>query len=67
MKLLILSKNDQGRIAEKIMELGNVAAGALIFGQVLSGNGYRMDIASLGFFALLITYSVSIIMIRKKL
>jgi hypothetical protein len=66
MRFPILTQNDQSRIAKKVMELGNVGAGALIFGQALSGNQYRLDLATLGFFALIIGYVISIIIMWKK-
>lgn len=54
----MLSADYRGRIAEKIMELGNIAAGALLFGQAISGK-FDLKLAIIGLITLGCLYGVA--------
>ncbi|MEN8253591.1 MAG: hypothetical protein ABFQ62_04420 [Patescibacteria group bacterium] len=62
-KLNITSKRS---IAEKILDLANIAAGALIFGQAISGFKYNWILAITGFFILIFNYTWVIIALGKS-
>ena len=53
------------RIAEKLMELGNVVGGTLFFGQFLTPHDAQPLIACMGIFLLFFLYSYAIILMKE--
>ncbi len=59
--------SDRRRIfAEKVTDLGNIAAGALVFGQFLSEKGFNWGITSIGIILLVFSYVFAYIMTGKE-
>lgn len=52
--------------AEKTFDLTNLGAGALLFGQFISGKEFSMILAVAGLVMVIIGYSVSLILLQKK-
>jgi hypothetical protein len=48
MDMLQLSHRQRDLFAEKAIDLANIAAGALVFGQFLSEEGFRWSILAVG-------------------
>lgn len=46
--MLDLSKEQRRMFIDKVPDVANVAAGALVFGQVLSGQGFSPSLAATG-------------------
>ena len=61
-----LDQTDRRSLAEKVMELGNIGVGALIFGQAISGSSFNLGLASVGIYLLFFAYIFAIILMRKK-
>lgn len=55
-----LTVDQRGRIAEKVMELGNLAFAGLILGQALAGRPFDFRLALLGFIVMIIAYLVAV-------
>lgn len=58
------SEDQRGRIGEKLLDLGNIAAGAMLFGQVISDRQFDIITASLGFIVLIACYLVGLRIMR---
>ncbi len=56
-----LNLNNEHReiFAEKILDLAHIAAGALIFGQLLGEKEYSLSLAGVGAVILIVAYSMS--------
>ena len=52
--------------AEKTFELTNIGAGALIFGQFFSEQGFSPIATLLGFLLVVLGYIISFVLLRKK-
>lgn len=52
--------------AEKTFELTNIGAGALIFGQALSGKQFSAFTASIGILLIIFGYVASYILLKKR-
>ena len=52
--------------AEKIIDLANIAAGALIFGQFISNKQFSPVLGLIGFILVLTGYIISFVLLRKK-
>ncbi len=59
-----ITKDGRGRVGEKLMELGNIAAGALLFGQAFSGFRFSYRLATVGLLTLLVMYAVALNLMR---
>lgn len=51
---------EREQVSEKIMDLGNIAAGALIFGQAFSGFPFDLRVAFTGLFTLACLYGFAL-------
>lgn len=60
-----LTIDQRGRIAEKVMELGNLVFGGLILGQALSGKFFDPRLAFSGVIGAIIAYVVAVRIIMK--
>jgi len=49
MTMLEFHEKQRAVLADKLPDLANLAAGAMIFGQALSGNGFSFSTAVVGF------------------
>jgi hypothetical protein len=58
------TEDQRGRIGEKLLDLGNIAAGALLFGQFISDRPFNMLIASSGLIAVVVLYIVGLWVMR---
>ena len=60
--MLLLNKSQRTLLAETLADIGNVAAGALIFGQFLSDYAFSLRLASFGVvtWLMLTTFAVTI-------
>jgi predicted MFS family arabinose efflux permease len=58
------SEDQRGRIGEKLLDLGNIAAGAMLFGQVVSNRQFDMITAFLGLVVLIACYLVGLRIMR---
>ena len=63
---MILNKKTRELWAEKIVDLSNIGAGALIFGQFLSEKGFSLSSIFLGVIIILIGYTISFALLKKK-
>lgn len=61
-----LTQDQREKVAEKLMELGNVAAGALLFGQALSGSPFNFTLAFLGLLLLFWFYAMAFILMKWR-
>lgn len=52
----LLTEDQRGRMAEKFMDLGNIAVGALLFSQAFSGFNFDWRLASIGLVFLALMY-----------
>ena len=52
--------------AEKLMDVGNIAAGALIFGQFFSEQGFRWELTLLGLAVMAGLYTYAYFLLRFK-
>jgi hypothetical protein len=59
-----LTIDQRGRVAEKIMELGNLAFVGLILGQALAGRPFDFRLATIGAVGILIAYFVALRIMR---
>lgn len=55
-----LTVDQRGRIAEKVMELGNLAFGGLILGQALSGRPFNFRLAAAGVVGMGVAYLIAL-------
>ena len=60
-----LHKSDKKILAEKIMDLGNIAAGVLIFNQLLLNQNFPWLQLFFGILFLILCYSGSIMYLKK--
>lgn len=58
------TQDQRGRIGEKFLDLGNIAAGALMFGQFISDKPFSLGIAVLGFLVVIVLYLVGLWVMR---
>ncbi|MBZ0283122.1 MAG: hypothetical protein K8L97_20460 [Anaerolineae bacterium] len=58
------TEDQRGRIGEKLLDLGNIAAGALLFGQFISDRPFHLLIAVLGILAVIVLYLVGLWVMR---
>jgi hypothetical protein len=60
--MLLLNRAQRTLLAEKLADIANVAAGALIFGQFLSDYGFSLSLAAFGvaIWLVLTTFAVTI-------
>ena len=63
--MLRLSTEQRRLLAEKMLDLANVGAGALVFGQALSGRGFSIGLALLGIAWWLTSFSVALLLDRE--
>ena len=56
--------DQRGRVGEKLLDLGNIAAGALLFSQAISNKPFNMEVAFLGIVAIVILYLVGLRIMR---
>ena len=56
--------DQRGRIGEKLLDLGNIAAGALLFSQFISDKPFDFQMASVGIIILTVLYLVGLKIIR---
>ncbi len=49
------------RFSEKLMDLGNLTAGALVFGQFLSGKEFSLSLFTIGIGVMVVCYFISFI------
>jgi len=54
------------KLADKLMDAGNITFAALIVGQILSARPFRWEVAVLGFIAWLGFYSAAFFVVRWK-
>lgn len=54
-----VSSEFRKRFSEKLMDLGNLAAGAFIFGQFLSDTGFSLTFLLIGIFLIVSCYIIS--------
>ena len=59
-----LTVDQRGRVAEKIMELGNLVFAGLILGQVLSADQFDFRLAMIGVGGAISTYFVSLLIMK---
>jgi hypothetical protein len=59
-----LTGGQRGRVAEKLMELGNIAAGALLFGQAISGFPFNFTLAVLDNLLLGLAYGWALVIMK---
>jgi hypothetical protein len=59
-----LTGDQRGQVAEKLIELGNIAAGALLFGQAISGFPFNLTSAVLGGLLLGLAYSWALVIMK---
>ena len=52
--------------ADKTFELTNIGAGALLFGQFFSDNGFSFLATFLGLLLIVVGYVISFVLLRKK-
>lgn len=55
-----LAVDQRGQIAEKVMELGNLAFGGLILGQALASRPFNFKLASIGVTGAIASYIAAI-------
>ena len=60
-----LSMDQRGRIAEKLMDLGNIGVAALIFGQAISDIAFDLRLAVVGLVMLVILYVAALVLMRR--
>lgn len=63
---MILNPKTRFVWAEKTMELTNIGAGALLFGQFLSEKGFSVEFTLAGFLLVILGYIISFALLRKK-
>lgn len=56
-----VKKEFRARFSEKLLDLGNIAAGAMIFGQFISGNELSVKLIIVGFVLTIVSYIISYI------
>ena len=61
-----LNENHRLLYAEKLLDLGNLAVGGLVFGQFLSEKEFSKELAFIGLSLLLIIYLVVYFLIKKE-
>ncbi|MDP1722086.1 MAG: hypothetical protein Q8L37_02655 [Candidatus Gottesmanbacteria bacterium] len=54
------------QFSEKLMDLGNLTAGALIFGQFLSGKEFSLSLFLVGIGLMVSCYTISFLIINRK-
>jgi hypothetical protein len=59
-----LTGGQSGQVAEKLVDLGNIAAGALLFGQAISGFPFNFTSAVLGGLLLSLAYSWALVITK---
>ena len=59
-----LTAEQRGRVAEKMMDLGNIAVAALLFGQAFSGASFSLLLATLGLLLLALGYTWAIALMK---
>lgn len=64
--MLRLSDRRRGVLVERFSELANIAVGALVFGQFLSGKPYSLGFAALGAVAWLVFIAVSLVIAGER-
>ena len=52
--------------ADKTLELTNIGAGALLFGQFFSEKGFSFAATLLGLLLIILGYVISFVLLRKK-
>lgn len=58
------SEDQPGRIGEKLLDLGNIAAGALLFGQFVSDKPFSLSVAGSGFLLVVVLYLIGLRIMR---
>ena len=56
--------DQRGRIGEKLLDLGNIAAGALLFSQFISEKPFNIVVAFWGIIAIVVLYLVGLRIMR---
>jgi hypothetical protein len=59
-----LSNKTRQQVAEKLMDLGNITAGALLFGQAFSGFPFDFRIAIVGLLTLSSLYAFALYLMK---
>ena len=65
MKRIKISKKFRLLFSEKLMDLGNISAGGLVFGQFISGNNFSMLQLIFGILLLIVLYVSSFEILRR--
>ncbi len=61
-----MTQEQRRLFAEKLMDTANIAVGALIFGQILSPDGFRLSLGILGIFAYAILALMAYMLTRPR-
>ena len=61
-----MSPQQRNRLSEKVADLGNLAAAAMLFGQVLSGKSIDLRAAILGIIAASACYLISFLLLKGE-
>ena len=67
MKSIEFNANHRKIFAEKLLELANIAAGALIFGQFISGKELSLLLVLVGLVTLIFSYVTAYRILKRKL
>lgn len=60
-----LNRDQKKTLAEKLMDLGNFSAVALLLQQALSDEPFSLSLAALGLFLLVVAYFFAVLLMRK--
>ncbi len=58
------TEDQRGRIGDKLLDLGNIAAGALLFGQFVSDRPFSLPVAVSGFLLVIVLYLTGLRVMR---
>jgi len=67
-KCMVIRVNEDHRklYADKVVDLANIAVGALVFGQILSERGFSFRLTLIGLMLFLSGYLMSYLLLRRR-
>lgn len=61
-----MNPQQRNRLSEKVADLGNLAAAAMLFGQLLSGKPLDLQAAILGVVTVSVCYLISFLLLKGE-
>lgn len=61
-----LTKDERGRVAEKIMEWGNLVFAGLVIGQFISGSGVNYVLTFFGIMGMAVGYVGAVLLMKRR-